>query len=216
MERDTAVCIHDKNLYQAYSSLLDKLRQNNLVIKYGDARFDNLFAEYEKQHRRINPRSLSDPQITPDFPIWVNQDKSQILPIFIWGREVTPEEQKIFKEKIEPKISSGESEAVIGQGIYIVGIEEGKKNEQHYHGGDVILKMKYSGAYIQFDMADAVIYDAGRWWLCGFSWKAIPMPFALTPELKRIIKSKSENWAKTGKRYLNSNDLRELARLSKS
>lgn len=215
MERDTAVRIHDKSLYQNYSSLLDKLRQNDFVVKYGDAKFDSLFAEYENQHRRINPRSLSDPQITSDFVAWANQDKSQILPILIWDREVTPEDQKTFKEKIEPKITSDESEAMIGKGVHIVGVWEGKKNEQYYHSGDVILTMKYSGAHIKFDMAYAVIYDAGRWWLCGCSWKAIPKPFALTPELKRIIKSKTGSWDKAGKRYLNSNDLQELARLSK-
>ncbi|GIK36385.1 MAG: hypothetical protein BroJett011_02180 [Chloroflexota bacterium] len=222
MKRDTAVCFRDEKLYQDYLSLLYKLRQHESVIKSADYRFENFLTDYEKQHRKIIVRSLPDTQITPDylsqglpdFIDWLTQDKSQVLPIFIWMGEVPPEEVETFEKKIKPTMISDGDKTIIDS-IYLMGVIEAEKNEQPYHNGEVLLIMKHSGAYIRFDKADVVIYGMGRWWLCGFANKKFDIPFTLTSELKSVIKNKCGSWLKANKTYLNSKDLRELSKLLK-
>jgi hypothetical protein len=143
-----------------------------------------------------------------DFLEWIAQEKSQILPLFIWGREVTEEEQKLFEKQVIPIIS--ESDENIGE-FYIVGAYDGSPKKQDYHNGEIILTMKSSGAHIQFDLADVVTFAQGKWWLCGLMSHLFNDPFALTSDLKKIIRQKRNAWADAEKTYLDSKDLRELA-----
>jgi len=146
--------------------------------------------------------------ISVDFPEWIAQEKSQILPLFIWDSSATEEEQKIFEKQVIPIISG--SDENIGE-FYIVGAYNGSPKKQDYHNGEIILTMKSSGYHIQFDLADVVTFAQGKWWLCGLMSHLFDEPFALTSDLKKIIRQKRYAWADIEKTYLDSKDLRELA-----
>ncbi len=221
MQRDTAVVIRNRALYEVYRTLLDKIKRSDGVVKCSDSRFEDFLAEYEKQHRKIlaKPRPAiikKRKNAVLGFSSWLNQDTSQILPIFIWDRDLTREERRLFREKIRPKITasltSAEKEAP-GENLYVIGMYDGIKSKPPYESDNVILTMKSTGSYIKFELAKVVIYGAGSWWLCGFERSRVPKPFILTSVLKKAIKEYVNEWAQFNKTFLDSNDLRKLATL---
>jgi len=218
MKRDTAVVIQDATLHQSYLTKMILLKRDypNDILHSQHAQFEQRLNEYELIHRKTfgqmlaSRTSISDlkPTASIDFLDWIAQEKSHIVPLFIWGREVTDEEQRIFEQKVIPLISKN-SES-IGE-FYIVGAYEETREKQNYHNGEVILMMKSNGTHIKFDLIDIMTYAQGNWWLCGLKSHPVNKPFTLTSALKNIIRQKAHSWVSTGKTYLDSKDLRELA-----
>lgn len=218
MKRDTAILIQDAVLHQSYLTRIINLKRdyNADILHSQHADFERKLKEYEIAHRKtfgqmftsqpLNIGAKNKPAV--DFLEWVAQEKSQILPLFIWGRSATDEEQKLFEKQVIPILSEGEEN--IGE-FYIVGAYDGSPKKQDYNNGEIILTMKISGYHLQFDLADVVTYAQGKWWLCGLMSHPFYEPFTLTSELKKIIRQKRYAWADAEKTYLDSKDLRELA-----
>ena len=213
MERDTAVAISDKRLYKTYLSLLAKLARDQQIVGCRENRFEHLFSDYEEQHHRFPPRvtgitsSKRRSDSAPSFANWLKQDTAQTVPVFIWERDISPQEKKLFRTKIVPKVAPKLDSS---DDVRIVGVYEGKKKEQVYHSGDVVLTLKNNGKYARFELADFVLYGAGNWWLCGIKRKRFLKPFTITNKFAKALSRNANNWYEEDKDHLDSEDLRKL------
>jgi hypothetical protein len=221
MKRDTAIIVQDAALHQSYLTRMIYLKRDhpNDILHSQHAQFEQRFKEYQLAHRKTfgqmlasNTSSISSAELKRipviSFIDWIDQEKSHILPLFIWSREVSEEEKRIFEQKVVPLISENNENF---SEFCVIGIYEESSKRQDYQNGEIVLMMRSSGSNIQFELIDMVIYYQEKWWLCGLNSHTFKEPFELTSSLKKIIRQKRNDWILAGKTYLNSKDLRELA-----
>ena len=218
MRRDTAITVQNPALYQSYLTKIITLKRDYSadILHSQHKDFERKLQEYEIAYRKTFGQMLTSRLVNNnrkqessiDFLEWEAREKSQILPLFIWDRDATEAEEKLFEDKIIPAINDG---AENRSEFYIIGIYEGSPKIQNYHSGEIILTMKSSGHHIRFQLASFVAFSHGRWWLCGLKSHQSNGPFVLTSDLKKLIRQKRYAQEDNEKTYLDSKDLRELA-----
>jgi len=205
MSRDTAVHIEDENLYTDYQALLSSLRNENNVVALIDDGFDTLLSEYEKKHRLPIPtRNIRSGQL-PSFTEWFARDESQGLPILIWDQDFDDEHRNTFENKIVPTLDPTDN-----NGTYFLAAVIFSKPPSYYERNSVLI-LSDKGTYPQFNFINLIMPSNDKWYLCGIEGAAFPNPFALSPDLKKAIKSSVQKWAKNDKTFLDTKDLQELA-----
>lgn len=215
MKRDIAVHLEDRDLYNQFQALVCKLQEQPLVLSSTHPSFEAELAAYRPKHRQQNLRRVRPIPPEPlSFKTWVEREENQILPLFVWERDFTPQEKKEFEELIKPTIL--EEYKTVGStqrpSIAKIGVWIDKIAEAPYEPNMVVLSMKNTGAYAYFDTVHRVMPGKqNRWWLCRVGPKKMP-PFELTKPLKALLKEKAAVWHKESKTYLDSNDLRNLAK----
>lgn len=217
MVRDTAIILQDAQLRQEYLNRILKIKRDyqEEILHINHRNFEQKLTEYEISHRDTFSAMLqhtssakSQEVISSNFLNWVQNEDSQIIPLFIWGRQVTEEEEKYFNQHVAPNVTQDQAHLIK---LYIIGAYEGTSKRQEYRSGEIVLTLNSSGHHIGFHLIDFIMYANGMWWLCGVSKKSFKEPFLLTTELKKLIRQKRYEWIEKDKKFLNSKDLSDLA-----
>jgi len=219
MKRDTAVVFKDRRLYDGYQYLIAQITSQNKVVNQDALGFTQFLEDYKEQHRKFitgwqgRPPEKHKLPRPPSFRKWLTQDTAQVLPLFVWERNFTHAERKLFTQKVRPKVLSFLGKDKHGSNnmeLILIGNCNGSQREPPYNNGDLILTVKANGAYPKFEEADIVIYGEGSWWLCRPHGKRVAAPFDLSNDVKKALKENAKGWLQEDKTYLDSNELRTL------
>lgn len=186
LERDTLVLIKNESLYHQYSLEINKLKQTKLVINSLNNNFEKQYKKYIEKHRKMQS-SLLSASGESNVLTWLSEDANQSIPLFIWDRDIDPEEQKeaysLIKDE-EPTIESSKNFRLLTY--------ECNKSELLYYEGDTVISISDKGSYAKFEKIDRIRHEKGINYLYSFKNKRISKPFdikEISVGLKRIVPS---------------------------
>ena len=186
LERDTLVLIENKDLYHQYILEVNNLKKTKFVINSLSGDFEKEYKKYVEKHRKMQSSLLAASEKS-NVITWLSEDTNQSIPLFIWDRNLKPEEQEKAFDLIKDEEPTIESEK-----NYRLYTYECNKSELPYFEGDVVISISDKGSYAKFEKIDRILYKNGINYLYSFKNKNIAKPFdikEISNGLKRILLS---------------------------
>ncbi|WPD21647.1 MAG: phospholipase D-like domain-containing protein [Candidatus Electrothrix scaldis] len=201
LERDIMTVVKNESLYHEYKAKIEGLKNKQHIVNVSDSKiFVKYFNEYRKKHKNMQ-KSLTRASQHKTLATWLKDEANQIVSLFVWERD-HPEEEK---KKAYSLVEQSDLE-VTREDIKEFFTLECGKNKLPYEGGEVVLTAKDTGAYIQFQSFDLILYDKGIHYIYSFKKKRYKYPFKID-EIKVQLKEIIQEHYEKGITEINRNEL---------